>query len=78
MLDNILFWLYVNLPFSWRYRSYLSKIACPDNDRLHFHHDGCTSCSDLAYEALLYGYHSGSEVDDDGKYTIGDKQYYQE
>ena len=44
MLHSLLLYLYSNLPSSWGVRSYLARFACPDNDPLHFHHDGCPSC----------------------------------
>jgi hypothetical protein len=47
MFSKILFWLYVNLPIRWRYRSYFAEIDCPDNEPLHFHHDGCPCCEGM-------------------------------
>lgn len=44
MLHSLLLYLYSNLPLSWGVRSYLARFACPDNEPLHFHHDGCPSC----------------------------------
>jgi len=64
MLNNILLFLYINLPLPFRYRSYLAKIACPDDEPLHFSHDGCPCCDSLAYEAYIYGYHSSCNNDD--------------
>ena len=54
MFNNILFWLYVNLPQYWgwvrRHRSKLAMIDCPDSDPLHFHHDGCPSCTSIDFD----------------------------
>ena len=44
MLHSLMFYLYSNLPLSWGVRSYLARFACPDNEPLHFHHDGCPVC----------------------------------
>ena len=44
MLHSLMFYLYSNLPLSWGFKSYLACFACPDNEPLHFHHDGCPVC----------------------------------
>jgi hypothetical protein len=54
MFNNILYWLYVNLPQYWgwvrRHRSKLAMIDCPYNEPLHFHHDGCPSCTSMDFD----------------------------
>ena len=56
MLHSLLLYLYSNLPLSWGVRSYLARFACPDNEPLHFHHDGCPACD----QHMDYG-HSGGK-----------------
>ena len=64
MLHSLMFYLYSNLPLSWGVRSYLARFACPDNEPLHFHHDGCPACDQL----MDYGPAGG----DWGALTSGD------
>ncbi len=52
MLHSLMFYLYSNLPLSWGLRSYLARFGCPDNEPLHFHHDGCPCC----YRPMDYDY----------------------
>ena len=42
MIDNLLYRLYCMLHF--KYGKHLAIIACPENEPLHFHHDGCPAC----------------------------------
>jgi len=47
MTLSFIIWLYGKVSF--RYGKYLAKLACPDNEPLHFHHDGCPVCDDLPW-----------------------------
>jgi len=52
MLHSLMFYLYCNIPLSWKYRSYIASFACPDNEPLHFHHDGCPQCDGYTWDQM--------------------------
>ena len=64
MLHSLMFYLYSNLPLSWGVRSYLARFACPDNEPLHFHHDGCPCCDEpIDYRYSIENHHFTEPID---------------
>jgi len=56
----MLYWVYNKLPF--RLGKYVAMYACKYREPLHYHHDGCPSCS--IYGKFFYYPHDKTSLED--------------